>query len=293
MRLSTLARKIDKTPTQLISYLEKQEIKITNGFHSKLDGETVEFILKQFLPEQQIEDPIPELMVEDETIIEAETVVPEKELSVEIIDEKIEDEEYKEEEKSQVIELEKSVNQEEIIEAPTPEVIEPKAEPKTGTLDDLENENSDEIELIKAKKVKLDGIKVVGKIDLPEKPTKEPSDDEPSTLIEKDEKPISRKKSIKPGNEMNSSQTNKRMSVGFEEKLRREERYKQRKIKQNALEEKKRKVAFYKNHVQPKTTPKVKKKKKVSIAAVPEQTVVSKNPIKRLWEWLNGKYDQY
>ena len=53
MRLTTLARKIDKTPTQLIAYLEENGIPVAKGVHGKLDEETVEKVLNDFMPDQQ------------------------------------------------------------------------------------------------------------------------------------------------------------------------------------------------------------------------------------------------
>ena len=89
---------------------------------------------------------------------------------------------------------------------------------------------------------------------------------------------------------------NSRSPLSYEEKLKREEREKLRKLKLRKKEEKKRKQKYYKENLKTKTIAKPKKTKKNQSSA-PNQTEkkveVHKNPIKRLWAWLNGKYDTY
>ena len=56
MRLTTLARKIEKTPNQLISFLEENNIDVSTGLHGKLETKTVELVINYFMPEQNIEE---------------------------------------------------------------------------------------------------------------------------------------------------------------------------------------------------------------------------------------------
>ena len=51
MRLTTLARKIDKTPNQLITFLNEKEIDTSGGLHGKLADDIVALVLDHFLPE--------------------------------------------------------------------------------------------------------------------------------------------------------------------------------------------------------------------------------------------------
>ena len=87
MRLTTLARKIEKTPSQLIAFLEDEGIEIPNGLHSKLDSETVTVVMNQFMPGYLEEESIIEPSVKEEpleqTIVESESVAESEELEIE------------------------------------------------------------------------------------------------------------------------------------------------------------------------------------------------------------------
>ena len=323
MRLSTLARKIDKTPTQLITFLEGKEIELVNGLHSKLDSETVALVMSTFLPEEQIsEKEIDEDQIENEEVneekVDGDQIGKRKIDSKQIEEKKIEKEQIeavkKEEEKIDVEETVEMIEELPILpnaekpEADKPEAQEAIKEQKTGTLEDLESENSDEIELIKAKKVKLDGIKVVGKIELPEKPKKE-IDDPKETKVETNEvktvekttkqrtSPAGGQKSVNRGFDRNRKKSPKgrnRNPLSYEEKLKKEEKEKLRKRRQIDKTEKKRKKKYYEKNIQPKITSKPKKKKQIHADTDSKpKVVVHKNPLKRLWSWLNGEYDHY
>ena len=251
-----------------------------------MDSETLDLVYIHYMPEQEIDEvEIDEVEIEEiDEIIEEETE--------EKIEEEIDNKEFEELpllEKAEKIAADIPIAQDTII------------EPKTGTVDDLENDNPDEIELIKVKKVKLDGIKVVGKIELPEKPKKEiiePEIVEPeSDQVKTEEKPKKGRKSINrkidPGRRKNQRGRN-RNPLTYDEKLKKEERESLRKRRQKNKEEKIRKRKYYQENIQPKTNPKaIRKKKKQTAIQTPGKTVVYKNPIKRLWAWLNGKYDSY
>ena len=213
MRLTTLARKIDKTPNQLISFLEENNIDVSTGLHGKLESETVELVINHFVPGQNIEEflaskddiEIPDIEIPEVEIPEVETQdveeIPALDKS-EIEEKQLVEDVEPENEIAPVLEEDVSLQVEETeIEAAIPIEDEIKIEPKTGTVDDLENEDTDDIEHIKVKKVKLEGIKVVGKIDLPKKPQKEndETDIENDEVkdAEKSEKPQS---DSKPGN---------------------------------------------------------------------------------------------
>ena len=190
-----------------------------------------------------------------------------------------------------------------IVEAPAVEMA---TEPAVGTIDDLEGETAANIELIKAKKVKLEGIKVVGKIDLPTKPKPKTTDiiaDE--TATETSDQLTTEKKDAKthhrPERRFSKKTTDKekaRRELSYSEKLQIEERNKQRELRKKAKEDKERKRKYYEQQLQKKLPQKPVKKKKETVAAstVPtsiSQRPASKNPIKRLWAWLNGNTDRY
>ena len=305
MRLTTLARKIDKTPNQLIAFLEEKGIEISSGLHGKLDSEIVDLVYSHFLPEQKIEE---EEIVEDIDEVEIDKEIEEKiekEIDVEI--ENVENHEV--EKKSDRDKIEEKIEElpilekAEKIEADIPVAKETIKEQKAGTVDDLENDNPDEIELIKVKKVKLEGIKVVGKIELPEKPKKEIVETEkvgPETnQVKTEEKPKKSPKSTNrkfDRNRKKNPRVRNRKPLTYEEKLKKEEREKLKERRQKDKAEKLRKRKYYQENIQPKTNAKSnrKKKKQSTIdARSQEKVVVHKNPFKRLWAWLNGKYDRY
>lgn len=300
MRLTTLARKIEQTPSQLISYLEENGIEIKNGLHSKLDDETVKLIKSKFLTEIPDEEPtIPEIIekVEEPIDINPKEIITENKdanTTVKIDDAVSDDNEEKSEEEQIVDEIEDVVL----------EVQEPKSEVEnqknTGTIEDLERENFDEIELIKVKKVKLEGIKVVGKIDLPEKPVKEAKTTEDKNIENQEIVEVKPKKEEKQHrrkfdrNKKNYTKERNRRILSYEEKLEREEREKLRQRRKKAKEDKSRKKQYYIKNIQPKAAKNLKKKKRTNLKLnTPEQVIVHKNPIKRFWSWLNGEYDSY
>ena len=300
MRLTTLARKIDQTPTQLISYLEENGIEIKNGLHSKLDDEIVKLIKSNFLTEIPDEErTIPEIIekVEEPIDINPKEIITENKnpnTMVKIDDPVSNDNEEKSDEEQIVDEIEDVVL----------EVQEPKSEVEnqnsTGTIEDLKHENSDEIELIKVKKIKLEGIKVVGKIDLPEKAVKEEKTTEDKNIENQDiveGKPKKEEKQHRKKFDRNKKKNTKernRKVLSYEEKLEHEEREKLRQRRKKAKEDKNRKKQYYIKNIKPKAAKNSKNKKRTNLQLnTPEQVTGHKNPIKRLWAWLNGEYDKY
>lgn len=288
MRLTTLARKIEKTPKQLISYLEEHNIEINNGLHSKLDKETVALVLEEFASEKEL----------IEEVVFQEEIIEEKIASVDDADEVTPEEDEKTDKEPIVVEKDEAVEIE-IENSIQEEEIEPES-PKTGTIDDLEKEDPEDIDLIKVKKVTLEGIKVVGKIDLPEKPKKEASVDESEGKDEilNEEKPKLKKekRSFDRGRKKNRHGKN-RAPLSYEERVKEEEREKLKKRRRRENAEKRRKKKFYDENIKSKQTLNAPKKKiKKQSNAEPhaqKEVVLHKNPLKRLWAWLNGKYDQY
>lgn len=308
MRLTTLARKIDKTPNQLIAFLKENDIDVSNGLHGKLESETVELVLSRFSPNQSIEELLasdkdieiqeseetPSLEINSDSVLEDKQIIEE----IEFTDETVQTEEEETTQMEETIQVEETAQVEETeieVDAPEEEV---KVELKTGTVDDLEIENLDEIELIRAKKVKLEGIKVIGKIDLPEKVKKEIAESqEDKGEIEKPEKP---RRNLNSGNRnfdrnrKKNTRGRNREPLSYDERLKKEEREKLQERRKLVKEEKRRKKKYYQKNLQAKNTPKVKKKKKSQGEYQSQEKVhVHKNPIRRLWAWLNGKYDRY
>ena len=287
MRLSALARRIEQTPTRLISFLEKNGVEPDNGINTVLNPEIVDLVLEKFAPDEA-------KSVEIETVEEHSVEIP----LVRVSDQQAVEEESDANRTSEDINSAEQAEKE--IES---EAMDSPRKKKVGTIEDLEGDSKEDIDLIKIKKVKLEGIKVVGKIELPEKPRMEKDEKQPEEETaqtkgseKSSERPKTRsgkfnrnRKKIKPGKG--------RKPRSYEEKLKEEERQKLKKRRRRELEEKQRKRKYYEKNLKPKMAGQVKKKKKRKTAdtlqATEQEIIVHKNPLRRLWAWLNGAYDRY
>lgn len=288
MRLTTLARKIRLTPSKLVAFLEQNKVEIDNGINTRLDEQTIDMVLSNFDIEVSETTEPQEVFIAENTSIDEEVETPEETTKKsDISDQEVV---YAEMESSSPIQ-----------DAPETKISEPTiTTPKVGTVDDLEEGLAEDIELIKAKKVKLEGIKVVGKIELPEKPKKETltEDEADSKTVDDHEEPKSRQRNKQRKHQGKAAQKAKRsgLTISYEEKLRREEKMKRRELKLKMKEEKARKRAHYLQSVQSKATPSTPRKKQKKVQeelSRQNQAVIYKNPIRRLWAWLNGKYDKH
>jgi len=179
MRLGQIARKLNQDTKTLVAFLETEGVEILDSLNSKISDEHVTLLTRKF----------------DTNVIEQES-----------IDEKVI---INNDEQPEVLEsntVESSLT-EEVIEPETAEENKTSSasEPFTVSPEDTSNNSSDNNEeslaipsdddyivneidgVIRAPKVHLDGIKVVGKIELPEKPTppksqEEPKEDKESTI---------------------------------------------------------------------------------------------------------------
>lgn len=150
MRLGQLARKLEVRPAEIVQFLAQKNIRIEEGSNTRVEDDHVNVIIGHFNPA---------------------LLISEKELKEEVIEEQVE------------------VVPQEQIEEVKAEELETKAEEITyGILDSLPVEEStttsmDSTEVIKATKTELPGLKVLGKIELPEVRKKEvaKSVDEEST----------------------------------------------------------------------------------------------------------------
>ena len=128
MRLTTLARKVQITPTKLIAFLAENNIKVDNGINTKLNEKTVTLVMSA----HEVEDNI-EPSAEETPVTKTETIVEEVNKVAEAADLSIEEEQTE----SQP-EAEPTIAADEIeipikIDLPNEEKL-----PKTGTIEDLE-----------------------------------------------------------------------------------------------------------------------------------------------------------
>ena len=132
MRLGQLARKLALPPSEITAYLASQQMSIVDGANTRLDENQVTAVLQRFAPDLLSTGIQTEA---DEPVEVAEIPAPSDELT------------------------------EQPAAAEQPPVEE-------GNPETVSTEKPEEIETIKAPKVTLSGLKVLGKIELPEKKKK-------------------------------------------------------------------------------------------------------------------------
>jgi hypothetical protein len=169
MRLATLARKIKMNPTRLISILEDKGINLDRGSNTKLDNETVDGVLHEFAPE----------------LIEIEEVTTDNDDGQDPVESTDAGLDTSPDKEQKVLEKEWSDELELQIDNP----VESKTELGEISSAVSPQDEEDEMEVIKAPKIKLPGLKITGKIELPEPPKKpEPDKDREQTEEKKPKK---------------------------------------------------------------------------------------------------------
>ncbi|OEK04688.1 hypothetical protein [Roseivirga misakiensis] len=270
MRLGQLSRQLNISSDQIVAVLQENFREVNNHPNIKITEEELEFLNNRFAPEIALET----IPTETEEPTEKEIIEPaEEEVTI----------------------------QESEVNAPqeTPEFVE-SLRPQVISLEEEFHAQTESLETYKAEKPHLEGLKVVGKIELPEPVVKE-KEEEP---VEKTSKKPRADRSSKP----RRRRTDRKQNSLAEER----EKAKRLAIKKKFEEEeklKKLKKKHYEENVRAKMKPSTPKKKKTKVAdsqtgpAVPYSdkskatpTVNSKpqkdkNPLKRFWLWLNGAYD--
>ncbi len=254
MRISQIARRLSITPTEIVEFL-RDHGKPPVSHHAKLDDEMIGMILCKYQRDPVAEDAGKRY---SETTSSAKTV----------------------------IEAEQSVDDNEESNAST-------SVPESG---------NKEPELIEIPKPKLKGVKVVGKIDLPAKPAPaKPEKEEllPETTAEEDNKKGSqpvRKKTYPPGKTFKKRKAPQK-PLTYQEKIQLEEERKEKKKQARKKREKEKKRQHYVKKVQNNPALSAKKPDKKSRVAAEKKEILQrrkpdyKNPLRKLWGWLNGEYD--
>jgi hypothetical protein len=291
MRLGQLSRKINIKSTDIVEFIEKEfNDTIKNHPNCKVPDEYLTSIQSNFLIED-IEDSTHE---EEESLDEITTKEP-----VEITSEPEPTEQQNEADDD---------DQEEIKhDEPT------EKEDKSDSVKDIDTEDNDVHELIieegviKAPKPEVEGIKVVGKIDLPE-PNEETSEsaeeDNSEGDVEKAHVPqdtpvkkdidSNREDKNKDKRSPNKKKSNSKSRPSLEEKKKRqEERYKKEQAAKKKREKEKKKENYEKMMKEKSSAPKksIAKKQKKSNKKPDSQNKVSKDQPKTIWgkfmRWLN------
>ncbi|HPH46137.1 MAG TPA: hypothetical protein PKU83_03965 [Chryseolinea sp.] len=148
MRLGQLARKISIRQTDIVDFLAKSDVVISSESNARVEDEHVKFILAHFAPSFL-----------EEKIESNEVLLPE-EKSEEIVEVSV---------PSPIVEEAEVIQNIEIVEVAS---------------SSTEDQKEEKVEVIKAPKVDLPGLKVIGKIDLPESKKKEVLPAEESEKVE-------------------------------------------------------------------------------------------------------------
>jgi hypothetical protein len=181
MRLGQLARKLSVIPAEIVDFLATNHVRIDESTNTRLEHEQIILIVKHFAP-ARIDEFITPAVDETQNIVEepvqqVEVVVPE------IIE-------------PEPVTITQDIQQEMVV------TDERNTIPDTSTAD---AEQDQKIEVIKAPKVELAGLKVLGKIELPQPKKKEVkpepvTDSEASDPINTDTTPEAEKESKQLGN---------------------------------------------------------------------------------------------
>ena len=173
MRLGQLSRQLDVDTKKIVKFLGKENIVVDDNPNTKLDDNQIELVIAHFEIKEEEAPTIEEPAFQSILDISNEKEEKPKE---ELIQEETKEETVEEtkEELPTKIDLSKFESK------PKPKKI-VKGDKNFFPAEDQEEEEITKAELLPTEKVQLDGIKVVGKIDLPEKPKKETKEEAPST----------------------------------------------------------------------------------------------------------------
>ncbi len=270
MRIGQLARKYDATIEEIISYLKEIEPN-HDSLHpnAKLDEPTSLMVINRFAPSTEIpaEDSSKadnELVIEDEvSAVEDESEVPQEELIEPIKEPEVQAPQKAEDE---IIETDRLL-----------ELLESEEEPV-----DL-----DKIKLIKAPKRELDGLKVVGKIDLPEPKVKTV---EESEQLEKDTAPIRNQRHHR--SQLSDEEREKRRLKAKRKKEEYDARQKKRNKEREERQRKAKKKTHYEQKIQLAKSSQSKLKSPKQKQLVPPEIIDERPQPKtlmgRMWRWLNS-----
>ncbi|MEQ8472381.1 MAG: hypothetical protein RIC35_14405 [Marinoscillum sp.] len=306
MRLGQLARKLEIKTSDIVQYLAEKSIEVKDHPNVKLDEANQQDVIDHFGGFE--EEPIPEVESKEEVSTQKE---PDPEVKEEVIDDQpttdadqVVEVTLDQEKEEDDVEITPGVVEEELPETETIEV----AARKSITVSELRRPTSEDddpdgvsefdekllsgIDVIKAPKVELPGLKVVGKIDLPQPVEK---------IIEEDEEqpePNDGSTETTEPTIIRHDQRNKRKRLTPEDREARRLRNKKAKEKRLAKEEQRlqqqeeqrikdlRKQHYKKKLAQPTPTNK-KVKKKTKVVQNKIQKPKPKSALGKFWRWLN------
>ncbi len=264
MRLGQLSRKLEVESSTIVKVLKEHFREVNNHPNVKILDEEYDFLLNRFGPKPltPAEESSIEIPIEPKEVIEeteAKDASPKKETPV-------------------------------FVESLRPRVI---------TLESEFDQKKRELESYKAEKPELEGLKVVGKIELPEPKPKAPKVDNKDAEGSEGTKTVD-ERNLRPRNKRKDNR--QRVNRSPAEERKRAEQLANRRKAQEERQLKELKKKHYEENVKAKLEkPKRKKKKKfvqqfeatIQQDQVQKQPQKSSNPLVRFWRWLNGDYDKF
>jgi hypothetical protein len=229
MRLGQLARKLALRPTDIVDYLAENNIRIADGTNTRMEKEQVNLVMKRFVP-GWVESPMAEEHTAEEQTAEEEIIISEPAVETSVIDE-------------QVDVLSVSDQQQ-----------------------DAPVENN---EVIRAAKIELSGLKVVGKIDLPEPKKKEEVAAEENPAVDDSKKERRENRKTFDVNR-NRRQRPEKNPVALQREKEAREAQKKR-LEQQAREKEKRTQNYLKNYKPSSPTKAVKLVKEAVVQMTPKE----------------------
>ena len=284
MRLGQLARKYDIPLQEIISYLKELEPP-NESLHSnsKLSKQTEALVAKRFEISSEMPLPDPKDRTEETSLEkEQDTTVETEVADTEVIEESIETPESK---------LDLSSTEAEIQDLQKEEQVEDVSIDTDQLLELLESEDKpvilDKITLIKAPKKKLDGLKVVGNIELPEPKAKKSEE-----TGQQEEEPKSERNSKQRRRLVSDEELEERRLKAKKKKEEYEARQERRRKEKDKKQRKASKEAHYQQKMdriksnQPKLTPTVEVEP-ILPEIEEEQRPEPKTLLGKIWRWLN------
>lgn len=293
MRLGQLSRKIAVKPAEIVSFLkETYKIELSSHPNSKVNDEYIDSIIAHFKSDE----------VNDLEVKEESSTQEKKEKSTEPVSE-INSSELVEE-KEEIDDLIPKVS--ETISKEDNEVESDSIKGEDITEEKSEEFYEEEADLnvvdgiIKAPKVEVEGIKVVGKIELPEKPMDEPEEletENPDVISEEsessDKSEVKQYKEPSPKKKTLQKKKGKRKTITYEEQKEREQLIYEKKREAAEKKRKEQKRLNYEKLMEQKAAKtRVSSKKKAKKKSQNKTTIETNKPEpKTLWgkflRWLN------
>ena len=262
MRLGQLSRKLEVESSTIVKVLKEHFREVNNHPNVKILDEELEFLTQKYSPKNSA--PQPKTIVEEQS---SELIAKES--------------------------LEAPSLQKEV-----PVFVE-SLRPKVITLESEFDEKKKALESFKAEKPELEGLRVLGKIELPEPKPKTPKADKAEE--KKEGTNTVNERTIRNRNNRRGQKTRVNRTPAEERKRAEQMAKRQKAAEERKLKELKRK--HYEENVKAKIAdkPKRKKKKKLvqkfeasaNVHSQSDKAQKSTNPLVRFWKWLNGDYDKF